>query len=67
MLALLDIGSGDMLACHHLAEQISPLVLGLMKRESIIVSDQELTACSHMRIELPPNIPRGRIFIYNLV
>ena len=67
VLAHLDIGTGEKQASQQLAEQIGPLVLGLMKRESIIVSDQELTAWSHMRIEPPSNIPTGRIFIYNLV
>ena len=67
VLAHLDIGTGEKQASQQLAEQIGPLVLGLMKRESIIVSDQELTAWSYMRIDPPLNIPRDRIFIYNLV
>lgn len=67
VLAHLDIGTGEKQASQQLAEQIGPLVLGLMKRESIIVSDQELTAWSHMRIDPPLNIPKDRIFIYNLV
>ena len=67
VLAHLDIGTGEKQASQQLAEQIGPLVLGLMKRESIIVSDQELTAWSYMRIDPPLNIPKDRIFIYNLV
>ena len=67
VLAHLDIGTGEKRASQQLAEQIGPLVLGLMKRESIIVSDQELTTWSYMRIDPPLNIPRDRIFIYNLV
>jgi len=67
VLAHLDIGTGEKQASQQLAEQIGPLVLGLMKRESIIVSDQELTTWSYMRIDPPLNIPRDRIFIYNLV
>jgi hypothetical protein len=67
VLAHLDIGTGEKKASQQLAEQIGPLVLGLMKRESIIVSDQELTTWSYMRIDPPLNIPRDRIFIYNLV
>ena len=67
VLAHLDIGTGEKKASQQLAEQIGPLVFSLMKRESIIVSDQELTAWSHMRIEPPSNISRDRIFIYNLV
>ena len=67
VLAHLDIGTGEKQASQQLAEQRGPLVLGLMKRESIIVSDQELTTWSYMRIDPPLNIPRDRIFIYNLV
>ena len=67
VLAHLDIGTGEKQASQQLAEQIGPLVLGLMKRQSIIVSDQELTAWSYMRIDPPLNIPRDRIFIYKLV
>ena len=67
ILAHLDIGTGEKKASKQLAEQIGPLVLSLMKRESIIVSDQELTAWSYMRIDPPLNIPKDRIFIYNLV
>ena len=66
ILAHLDIGTGEKKASKELAEQIGPLVLSLMKRESIIVSDQELIFCSHIRIDPPLNIPKGRTFIYNL-
>ena len=66
ILAHLDIGTGEKKASKQLAEQIGPLVLSLMKRESIIVSDQELISCSHIRIDPPLNIPKGRTFIYNL-
>ena len=66
ILAHLDIGTGEKKASKQLAEQIGPLVLRLMKRESIIVSDQELISCSHIRIDPPLNIPKGRTFIYNL-
>ena len=66
ILAHLDIGTGEKKASKQLAEQIGPLVLSLMKRESIIVSDQELIFCSHIRIDPPLNIPKGRTFIYNL-
>ena len=67
ILAHLDIGTGEKKASKQLAEQIGPLVLRLMKRESIIVSDQELISCSHIRIDPPLNIPKDRAFIYNLV
>ena len=67
ILAHLDIGTGEKTTSQKLAGQIGPMVLGLMKRESIIVSDQELAAWSHMRINPPLNIPEGRIFIYNFV
>ena len=66
ILAHLDIGTGEKKASQQLAEQIGPLVLSLMKRGSIIVSDQELISCSHIRIDPPLNIPKGRTFIYNL-
>ena len=66
VLAHLDIGTGEKQASQQLAEQIGPLVLSLMKRGSIIVSDQELLACSYMRIDPPLNIPKDRTFIYNL-
>ena len=67
ILAHLDIGTGEKKASKELAEQIGPLVLSLMKRESIIVSDQELISCSHIRIDPRLNIPKDRTFIYNLV
>ena len=66
ILAHLDIGTGEKKASQQLAEQIGPLVLSLMKQGSIIVSDQELISCSHIRIDPPLNIPKGRTFIYNL-
>ena len=66
ILAHLDIGTGEKEKSVQLAQHIAPSLLKLLKPKAIIISDQEMNAWSAMLIEPLLNIPRGRIFVYQM-
>jgi hypothetical protein len=66
ILAHLDIGTGEKKESVQLAQHIAPSILKLLKPNAIIISDQEVNAWSAMLIEPLLNIPRGRIFVYQM-
>jgi hypothetical protein len=58
-----DIGSGDVAASRSLARALAPLLLPLMKRGAIVVSDQPIADPALQPLPLPPEIEPDRYFI----
>ncbi len=66
VLAHLDIGTGIKADSERLASGIAPLILDLMRPEAIIISDQEIAEWKHIRLILPNNIRKSRIYLYQV-
>lgn len=62
-LAHLDIGSGDEAASRALATAMTPLVLRLLKKGSVVLSDQPIDDPALEELPLPAGIEPGRYFL----
>jgi hypothetical protein len=66
-LANLDIGSGDEEASKRLARAMLPLVLQLLKRDAILISDQPVADAALEALPLPSGIKPGRYFLQRML
>jgi hypothetical protein len=58
-----DIGSGDESASRGLARSLAPLLLPLMKRGAIVVSDQQIADPAFAGLSLPAGVEPERYFM----
>lgn len=63
----MDIGTGEKQASIELAERAMPLILKLMKPQSVLVSDQPVGEIAELEeLPLPDGVKPGRIHFYRL-
>ncbi len=63
-LAHLDPGTGDVAASRALAAELAPLVLPLLCRNAVVVSEPALAAPELAPLPLPAGIAEGRYYLY---
>jgi hypothetical protein len=63
-LAHFDAGSGDREANRLLAAELRPLILPLLRRGSILVSDPDLSGPELEALALPDGVAEGRYHLY---
>jgi hypothetical protein len=59
-----DLGSGDAAASRRQAEELAPIIAGLLRPSGIVVSDQPLPAPRLRPLDLPAGVKPGRYFLY---
>ena len=59
-----DLGSGRPDIDHALSRTIAPLLVDLVRPGGMIVSDQALPLDDWQEVDLPPDVPTGRYFMY---
>jgi hypothetical protein len=59
-----DIGSGDEAANARLAAELAPLLVALLIRRGILLSDQAMAAAGLTELPPPADVKPGRYFLY---
>jgi len=59
-----DLGSGRPDIDHELSRTIAPLLVDLVCPGGVIVSDQSLPLDDWQEVDLPPDVPAGRYYMY---
>jgi S-adenosyl-L-methionine methyltransferase len=59
-----DIGSGDEAANARLAAELAPLLVALLMRRGILLSDQAIAADGLTELPPPADVKPGRYFLY---
>jgi len=67
VLAHLDIGSGDVAASKALADEITPLILPLLQRDGILISEPAIAAEPLRALPLPIGVELGRYHLYRRI
>jgi S-adenosyl-L-methionine methyltransferase len=67
VLAHLDVGTGDAAANRALAAALTPLVVPLLCRGAVLVSDPPIDTAELESLPLPEGIPPGRYHLYRRV
>jgi S-adenosyl-L-methionine methyltransferase len=60
----LDIGSGDVAASKALADELTPLILPLLRPDGILISEPAIAAAQLQALPLPAGIEPGRYHLY---
>ena len=63
-LAHFDAGSGESTANRALADRLLPLILPLLCRDAVLVSDPAFADPDLMPLPLPPEVAPGRYHLY---
>ena len=66
-LAHLDAGNGEIAASKALADQITPLILPLLRPKGVLVSEPAVTADELRALPLPDEIEPGRYNLYQRI
>lgn len=67
VLAHADIGSGDRRETERNAIRIAPLLVPILRKDGLLVSDQPFVRPEFMPIELPADVTAGRYYMYRRV
>ena len=67
VLAHLDPGNGEIAASKALADQITPLIVPLLRLKGLLVSEPALTADELRALPLPDGIESGRYNLYQRI
>jgi len=66
-LAHFDAGSGDAAANLRLAAGLRPLILPLLRRDAVVVTQQAMDGPDLRRLPLPPGVAEGRYHLYRRI
>jgi len=66
-LAHLDPGTGDIAASRALAVELAPLILPLLRRDAVLVSEPQIASPDLVALPLPGGVAEGRYHLYRRV